>query len=303
MFARLSYLFGMFVMDLRRLQYFVAVAEESGICRAAARLHISQPPLTRQIQGLEEEVGTKLFVRRKKGMQLTEAGRFLVKEARQILSMSQRAVQMTQAVGRGETGLLEIAYVAPVFHGILPRAIRLFRKHFPLAELGIREMDSYQQIQELLDKRIDLGCPGIPFPGLEDQLVFEQVCDAPLYVALPPGHRLARRREVALSLLANDPFVCPARGVRTLLLRLCRSAGFEPRVVQEGNNLACSLELVAAGVGVSLVTDAFPQYLSSEVQFRALPADVPRQPLYIAWHKDNKSPMLQAFVKTFKQTL
>ena len=293
----------MFLMDLRHLHYFVTVAEESGVGRAAARLHISQPPLTRQIRKLEEEIGATLFIRRKQGMQLTEAGQFFLKEARRILSLSQRAVEMAQAVGRGEAGRLEIAYVAPVFHGFLPRAIRAFRKRFPHAELGIREMESYQQVQELLDKRIDLGCPGVPFPGLEDQLVFEQVNEVRLYVALPPGHPLARRREVALRALSDEVFISPSRGVRAVLLNLCRLGGFEPKAIQEANNVACALELVAAGLGVSLVTDAFPRYLSTEVKFRPLPADAPRQGIYIAWHRGNQSPMLQAFLKVFKANL
>jgi DNA-binding transcriptional LysR family regulator len=295
----LSYLLGMALMNLRQLHYFVTVAEESGVCRAAVRLHIAQPALTRQIRALERDLGTRLFVREKKGMRLTEAGRFLLKEARQMLSMSRHAFQMTQSVGRGEAGRLEIAFVSPVFQGVLSKTISRFRKLFPLVELHIQEMDPYRQIQELLDQKIDLACPGVMFPGFEDQLLFERVCEAPLLVALPPDHRLRRRREVPLALLSRETFICPAPGVRRLLLKTCRSAGFEPLIVEEGNNLGCSLELVAAGMGVTLVTGLLPRQSSTGVHFRALSPDVPRQALYTSSHKENQPPKLRAFLEIF----
>src|ERR1700680_3842603 len=126
-------------MELRHLRYFVAVAEELNVRQAAARLHLSQPPLSRQIHDLEEEVGTKLFVRSQSGMQLTEAGRTFLTEARSILAQSQRAVQLAQAASRGEAGHLDIAYAVEGFEPVLLRVIRLFRQLFPMVELGIRE--------------------------------------------------------------------------------------------------------------------------------------------------------------------
>src|SRR3981081_836872 len=127
-------------MELRHLRSFVAVAEELNVHKAATRLHLSQPPLSRQIHDLEDEVGTKLFVRSQSGMHLTEAGRTFLKEARLILAQSKRAVQLAQAASRGEAGHLDIAYAVEGFEPVLLRVIRLFRRLFPMVELGIREM-------------------------------------------------------------------------------------------------------------------------------------------------------------------
>ena len=174
------------LMELRHLRYFVAVAEELNVRRAAERLHVSQPPLSRQIHDLEAEVGAELFVRSRQGMQLTEAGQFFLKEARQILSQSQRALQLTQAAGRGENGRLDLAYHAAFFDPVFTRAVRQFRKRFPSVELRIRELLTYQQIQELLEKRLDLGYVGLRFPELEPDLMFQRVHQGALWVALPP---------------------------------------------------------------------------------------------------------------------
>ena len=144
-------------MELRHLRYFVAVAEELNVRQAATRLHLSQPTLSRQIHDLENEVGTHLFVRRQSGMLLTEAGRTFLKEARSILAQSQRAVQLAQAASRGEAGHLDIAYAVEGFEPVLLRVTRLFRRLFPMVELGIREMQYHQQIQELINQRIDIG--------------------------------------------------------------------------------------------------------------------------------------------------
>ena len=186
-------------MELRHLRYFVAVAEELNVCQAATRLHVSQPPLSRQIHDLEDEVGTQLFVRSQSGMSLTEAGGTFLQEARSILSQSQRAVQLAQATSRGEAGHLDIAYAVEGFEPVLLRVIRLFRRLFPMVELGIRELPYHQQVQELIHQRIDLGYVGIRFPELESELVFECVRKAPFLVALPPEHPLAKQRRLRLS--------------------------------------------------------------------------------------------------------
>jgi DNA-binding transcriptional LysR family regulator len=293
-------------MELRHLRYFVAVAEELNVRRAAERLHVSQPPLSRQIHDLEFEVGAKLFVRSKHGMQLTEAGRFFLKEARQILAQSQRAVELAQAAGRGEAGQLGLAYTAAFYDPAYVRTMRVFRKRFASVELRIRELLTYQQIQELLENRLDLGYVGLRFAELEKELVFECVRRGALWAALPPGHPLTRQRRVSLRALAREPFIGPPRtspAYREALLNFCRSAGFVPEIIQEGNNAQCILELVSAGVGVALVPETFKQLLSIEVEFRPLATDLPPLEFYIAWRRDNQSPLLRAFLETLREQL
>src|SRR5258708_7645126 len=143
-------------MKQRPLRYYVEVAKKLNARQAAPRLHLSQPPLSRQIHDLEDEVGTKLFVRSQSGMRLTEAGRTFLKEARSILAQSQRAVHLAQAASRGEAGQLDIAYAVEGFEPVLLRVTRLFRRLFPMVELGIREMQYHQQIQKLIHQRIDI---------------------------------------------------------------------------------------------------------------------------------------------------
>ncbi len=290
---------GYHTMELRHLRYFVAVAEELNFRRAAERLHVSQPPLSRQIRDLEAEVRARLLVRDQHGVQLTEAGRFFLREARQILAQSQRAVQLAQTANRGETGRLELAYSAAFFDPVFTRAVRLFKHRFPRVELAIRELLTYQQVQELLERRLDLGYVGLRFVELEKDLVFECVRRGVLWAALPPGHPLTRRRRVPLRSLATEPFIAPPRtspAYQDALRNFCRAAGFAPNVVQEGNNAQCMLELVSAGIGVALVPETFRHLLPIEVEFRPLIPPPPSLEFHIAWHRENLSPTLGGFL-------
>jgi DNA-binding transcriptional LysR family regulator len=292
-------------MELRHLRYFVAVGEELNVRQAAARLHVSQPPLSRQIHDLEDEVGAKLFVRSRRGMHLTEAGQMFLNEARQILFQSQRAVQLAQAACRGEAGNLEIAYSAAVLDPVLLRVMRLFRQRFPLVEMGLRELQYHQQVHELLDKRIDLGYVGMRFPELESELVFECLRRVPSWVALPPGHRLLKRR-LTLRTLKNETFVSVRRtapGYHNWFLSLCRSAGFTPEIAeQEADGALSLLGLVSAGFGVAIVPETFRQFLSVEVEFRPLPSNTPPFDIHIAWHRDNQSSVLHTFLEMMRTT-
>ena len=291
-------------MELRHLRYFLAVAEELNVRQAAARLHVSQPPLSRQIGDLEQEVGAKLFVRSRRGMQLTEAGQMLLKEARQILFASQRAIQLAQAASRGAAGRLEIAYSAVFFDPVLLRVIRLFRERFPLVEFGLRELQYNQQVHELVDKRIDLGYVGIRLPELESELVFECIRRAPLWVALPPGHRLAKRR-ITMRALQNETFISfrrTAPATHNWFVNLCRSNGFVPTIAEgEPDGALTLLGLVSAGFGVALVPEAFRKLLSVEIEIRTLASTIPRFDFHIAWHRDNQTSVLHAFLETMRE--
>jgi len=292
-------------MELRHLRYFVAVAEELNVRQAAIRLHLSQPPLTRQIHDLEDEVGTKLFVRSQSGMRLTEAGRTFLKEARLILAQSQRAIQLAQAASRGEAGHLDIAYAIEGFEPVLLRVTRLFRQLFPMVELGIRELQYHQQVQELINRRIDLGYVGIRFPELESELVFECLRKAPYLVALPPGHRLAKRRRLRLSELAKEKFISIRRtapAYHSRFVNHCRSAGFEPEIApEEGDGALSLLGLVSAGFGLALVPETFQQILPVEVEFRPLRPSIPTFDFHIAWRRDNQSTLLHAFLELLRK--
>jgi DNA-binding transcriptional LysR family regulator len=282
-------------MELRHIHYFVAVAETLNMRQAAARLHLSQPPLTRQIHDLEEEVGTKLFVRSKHGMHLTEAGQTFLREARSILSQGQRAVQLARAASRGEAGHLDIAHSVAVFDPILLSAVRLFGQLFPMVELGLREQPYHQQVQELI-------YVAIRFPELESDLVFECVRKSAFLVALPPQHPFAKRRRLALAELAHEEFISlrqTAPAYHTWFVSLCRSSGFTPQIAAtEADGALSLLGLVSAGFGVALVPETFRQILRVEVELRPT---IPTFDFYIAWRRDNQSTVLRAFLEVLKK--
>ncbi|MGA2052207.1 MAG: LysR substrate-binding domain-containing protein [Opitutales bacterium] len=287
-------------MELRHLRYFVAVAEEGSFTRAAVRLHVSQPPLSRQIRQLEEEAGAPLFIRSKRGVQLTEAGRFLLEEARRILAGSQRALEQVKAASRNETGRLAVAYTAAFFDPVVLRTLRRFRVKFPLVDLEIREQTAFQQMEALLENQIDLGYVGIRFPEFEQELVFECVRRAAMWVALPPDHALARRRRLTLRDLANEPFILPrvtASSFKEWFFNLCRTAGFTPKVAQKADNVHGLLGLVSAGVGVAILPEMVRHYMPLEVEFRPLPSSLPKFEFQIVRRRDNTSPVLKAFLE------
>ena len=195
-------------MELRHLRYFVAVAEQLNVRRAARRLHLSQPPLSRQIHDLEDELRTKLFDRSKQRLALTPAGECFLKEARRILSQVQRAVQLAQATGRGEAGQLSIAILPPIGGLFLPPAIRVFRKQFPVVDLSILDMSPQEQITALIERRLDLGFVPLPAVEMNPDLEFEPVRQVDLVVALPPDHSLAKQARLTTLRKLADAIVC-----------------------------------------------------------------------------------------------
>jgi DNA-binding transcriptional LysR family regulator len=290
-------------MELRHLRYFVAVADELNVRRAARRLHVSQPPVSRQIRDLEDEIGTKLFDRNKPKLSLTPAGECFLKEARQILSQVQRAAQLANAASRGEAGKLGVGILPPIGGLFLPSAMRAFRARFPLVDLTILDLSPQEQITALMDERIDLGFVPLPIIHLVPDLEFERVRKIDLMAALPPGHRLAKLRQLTLRRLAPEPFVLLSRSTAALLhdwtLNLCREAGFEAQVIKLADGPASTLELVSAGFGVSLLPSLF-QRLPSDVVFRPLPPATPKLHLALAWRRDNRSALLRAFLEILR---
>jgi DNA-binding transcriptional LysR family regulator len=290
-------------MELRHLRYFVAVAEELNVRRAAQRLHLSQPPLSRQIHDLEDELGTKLFIRSKQGLNLTSAGECFLKEARQILFQVQRAVELVQATSRGEAGQLSIAILPPIGGLFLPPAIRAFRERFPLVDVTILDLAPQEQITALLERRIDLGFVPLPIVEKNPDLEFEPVREVELMVALSPGHRLARQPRLTLRKLARESFVLLSRtstvSAHDWIMKLCREAGFEPRIAKLADGPQSILEFVSAGFGIALVPELFQRF-PSDVTFRPLPATTPKFHLSLAWRCDNESPLLKAFLKVLR---
>lgn len=279
-------------MELRHLRYFVAAAEEMSISRAAALLRVSQPPLSRQIRDLEEEIGTVLFNRSNRRLELTAAGKFFLQEAKRILSQVERATRITKATGSGQAGLITIAFLSPLGGMFLPQVVRSFRQTHPTVDIDLVEIVPRKQLEALRDSQIDLAF--VPKVEVEsaDEFLFETVMKVEVQVALPPDHRLSRLKQIPLHALREEAFITIKRsaapGTHELLLRLCRSAGFEPHVAKQSDRAQSILDLIAAGVGVAILPVHFGRYPANVVMRPLAPKPV-SIPLCMVWRKDDTS--------------
>lgn len=264
-------------MDLRQLRYFVAVAEELSFTAAARRLHVSQPPLSMQIQALERSLDVRLFERSPRHVALTEAGRVLLDEARQTLAQVAAAVQRTQRAGRGEAGLLRVAFTGSV--PLVPAFATLvaaFRRDWPLARLQIEHMPTGAQLTALEERRIDIGLlrPSRQFRP-PAHLKLTTFWKDELRLVVPQDHPAARRRSPApVALLAGKPLVLFPRGIGCGLhdhvMTLCNQAGIVPQVVHEAREGTTIVGLVAAGVGLSLLPSAYERLTTAGVHYAPL---------------------------------
>ena len=292
-------------MELRHLRYFVAVAEELHFGRAAARLHIAQPPLSRQIRDLEREVGAPLFERVPRGVELTAAGAAFLPEARLTLAQAERARRTAQRAARGEIGRLRVGFVeAAIYSGVLPDVLGFFRMHLPNIGLSLFEMDSVQQAAAFREGRIDLGILHSPPPDADRWLRTEPVYTDPLIAAVPHTHRLAARRRLALGDLAAEPFVLFPRPVAPALyddiIARCRSAGFSPRVVQEAAGWHMLAGLVGAGVGATFVPRSLTSFQQPEVVYRPVRDLSVDMGMQAVWKRGDASPVRERFVTALR---
>jgi DNA-binding transcriptional LysR family regulator len=242
-----------FHMDLRRLRYFVAVAEELHFGRAAERLGMSQPPLTQQIQKFEAELGCRLFKRGRR-TELTEAGAVLFGQARILLDEAERAVDAARRASRGETGRITIAVPPSVMLTSLPSAIRQYRERYSDVEFRLLELSTSAIEEAVRAGRVDVGFLREARPG--PPLVSEVVYFEPLVAVVPDSHPAARRGKPSLAMLRADPFVFFSRRLGPAfydrLTACCTAAGFLPRIAQEATQWQTIVALVEAGVGVSI---------------------------------------------------
>lgn len=287
-------------MDLRRLRYFVVVAEEQNFSRAAERLHMAQPPLSDQIKRLEQALGAKLFDRSSRGARLTEAGELLLGEARRLLVQADQTAEMVRRVGEGEVGRLTLGFVPSASNSVLPPVLYEFRERYPDVQLYLQEMNPDWLVQGLHAGRIDVSFFYLPF---EDRaLAHEPVSREPLVVALPEAHEMAAEEEVDLCDLAGEPFVLPARyrmpGLHGQVVEACREAGFVPEAVQKEVWLMQTIiALVAGGMGVALVPASLRNLPRAGVVYRTVRGLSPTVEMGVVWRRDEKNPVVGSFLK------
>jgi DNA-binding transcriptional LysR family regulator len=244
-------------MELRHIRYFLAVAEERNVTRAAERLGIGQPPLSQQIHALEDEMGVRLFRRTGHGVVLTEAGEAFAADAKRILADTRIAVEKAQSAGRGEIGQLNIGFTgSAAFNPVVSKLIRSYRQAYPNVTLTLAEGNTAQLLAWLDDGRVDVAFVrlGVQSPA---GVRFHHIAVEPMKIVLPTTHRLAKKRRIALEDLADDPFVMLPRAasptLHDVIVGACREVGFDPIPGQQAPQLSSVVNLVAAEFGVSLV--------------------------------------------------
>ncbi|MBD8492942.1 LysR family transcriptional regulator [Pseudomonas syringae] len=287
-------------MELRHLRYFIAVAEELHFGRAAQALGISQPPLSQQIQALEQELGARLFERTNRRVELSEAGRLFLDEARLVLAQVDKAADVARRAQLGEVGELKIGFTASApFISSIPKAIFNFRQAYPAVHLSLQEMISQDVVERLEHGRLHVGIMR-PLP-LPDTLLAIEILRDPLVAFLRADHPLVVRGEqgVYMAELALEPFVFFPRtygsGLYAQVMGLARAAGYNPLVTQEAGEPMTIIGLVAAGLGVTILPASYQRVRIEGVAFRPLLDPGATSPIWLVQRKDEQSPMARAF--------
>jgi DNA-binding transcriptional LysR family regulator len=297
-------------VELWHLKYFIAVAEEGHITRAAERLGMQQPPLSQRIKAMERELDVRLFHRKARGVELTDAGRAFLNNARAVLAQLDHTFETTRRTARGEEGRISIGIVpASPFHPLVPRAIRAFREAYPLVSVRLEERLGGELLELLRSEKIDVAFIRMPHVDQEG-LFINRLLEEPMLVALPGAHALARggsKGENPLSLknLARETFILygpPGIGLREVTMAACRAAGFTPRAGQEAPRIASTLSLVAVGLGISLVPASLRHLYVDGVVYRRLSGSIqPKAPLDLASRRGDSSVVVQHFLKLVRQ--
>ncbi|MDQ1814010.1 LysR substrate-binding domain-containing protein [Massilia sp. CCM 9210] len=294
-------------LELRQLRYFVAVAEELHFGKAALRLHMTQPPLSQTIQGLEELLGAPLFARSRRAVELTPAGQALLPEARRILAASASLPALVRRAAGGEAGRLSLAFVSSADYSVLPPFLRSYRAAFPQVQIALQEATSDVQIDDLLHGRIDAGLLIPPLPDKARlELDYLKVLTEPLIVALPAGTSGATGdAPVALASLPPLPLIIFPRPIAPALhdaiLACFRAAGITPEIGQEAIQMQTIVSLVSAGMGMALVPQSVSNLMRPGVEYRALREPAPQVETGLAWRRDAVSPVLQGFLDLLRK--
>ena len=281
----------------KRIQYFVSVAEARHFGRAAEKLHMSQPPLSQQIQLLEKELGTQLLTRTTRRVELTEAGEILYEGAKRAMDQLEQAILQAQRVQRGEAGLLRVGFVSTAAFQLLSDVLRAFRQSYPHATLELFHLTSAQQAAAFEARTIDVGFLREP-PGSDVEV--EVIDEEPLVVALPVGHPLAKRTSISVQALKDEPFVIWDRqqtaGIAQTILELCARHGFRPVIALEVTNPPAMLSLVGGGVGVAIVPLSATHLRPLGVAFRPLNDKNAYSAMALAWRSDTRRELLPGFI-------
>jgi len=288
-------------MELRHLRYFLAVAEELHVGRAAQRLHIAQPPLSRQIHDLEREIGVRLFRRQGRRIALTEAGQIFLQGVQRTLDQLGESIHLARRADQGDIGQMTIGFVSAAAMRIVPNMLREFRALHPDVTVQVRSMTSRDQIAALQRRDLTLGVVRLPVtdPALASQVILRES----LLAILPDTHPLAQQEQIPLQALSQESFILYPRAegpvIYDTIVSYCRQAGFSPIVVQEASEGLIMNGLVASGIGVALRIGELRDVASlqgSGIVMKPISDAIPPWEMALIWRKDDTSPVLQRFL-------
>ena len=287
-------------MELRHLRYFVVTAEELHFTRAAERLGIKQPPLSQQIRQLESEIGSPLFRRLSRRVELTESGRVLLEGARAVLDHVERVKAAAQRSARGETGRIVLGLAGSTdFQPLVPRIVRTYRERYPDLLILPEQTYSPQLLINLQRGLIDVAFIRLPLAKTRG-IKIDTLIEEPIVAVLPRSHALAGEASVTLEQLAEEAFVLPPRAIapniHEALIASCERVGFRPRVREEASHLVSVATMVAAGFGISVVPNSLRRINVDLVAYKPLRGEVPRSSIGIAHRSEGASPAVRNFV-------
>ncbi|GAC1565913.1 MAG: LysR substrate-binding domain-containing protein [Ktedonobacteraceae bacterium] len=296
-------------MEIRHLRYFAVVAQERSFRRAAERLAMAQPPLSLQVHDLEEELGVQLFDRTHRQIQLTVAGEVFLEDVLRLLAQLETAKERAKRASKGELGQLTIGYTSfvhcPLFREILQRYTTLY----PHVDIVLHDLVTIDQMKQLDNKMLDLSFAthaSLAFSSSEEShLKQECILREPVVAVLPKNHPLAERSPLPFAALASEPWIWFGRQfdptTYDYMLQLFEHVGFRPKVTQHVHQLQIVISLVAAGLGVGLVTASTERGADQDVVYRELVDPTPWAEFNIVWRKDDTSPLLHAFLSVVKE--
>ena len=295
----------MLEMELRHLRYFVAVAELQNITRAAAKLHVSQPPLSRQIRDLEDELGVALFEHSAKALRLTEAGRAFLPEARAALQRVDDAVQMAKIVGTGQRGEIHVGYAPSLAVELLPRALKYFHESSPGVQVRLHDLSTQEMLPGLLDGKLQVALLESLSIKVTASLVFEELQRYPFCLAVHPAHPLARVRRVGLEQIAQERLLAVTLSdypdYHEIIDRVFAPLKRPPEIAEEFDSATSLIAALEGGRGVALVSQALTCFAGPRLKFRPLRPSPPPLIVGIAYRKSKRSTATTNFIAAAKQ--
>ena len=293
-------------MELRHLRYFIGVAEEENVSRAALKLHVSQPALSRQIRDLEDELGFLLLERSAKSVRLTEAGRAFLIEARAVLQRAEDAVKAARAIATGGSGELHVGYAPSLTTRILPPALRAFQAQLPSVRVKLHDFSTEEMLAGLREGKLQIAFVVRLTPAMLRGLHFQELARDPMCLAVAPKHPLAGRRTVTLAEVAREPLITYSRkdypDAHEHLAGMFAAIKAKPRIAEEHDSVSSLIAAVESGAGVAVA----PQSLTCTAgpRLKLIPISPAPEPLVVgaAWSKDGLTAAAERFLKCAKET-